>query len=38
MRVTNKKDYLTLDSDDDDDADLRYYYGDTMIAQIQQDL
>ena len=37
MMVTNLKDYLTLD-DNDDDADFRYNYRDTMIAQFKQDL
>ena len=31
------KDYLTLD-DNDDDADFRYKYRDTMIAQFKQNL
>ena len=37
MMVTNMKDYLTLDNNDDD-ADFRYDYSDTMIAQYKQDL
>ena len=37
MMVTNMKDYLTLDLDDGD-ADFRYSYGDTTIAQFKQDL
>ena len=36
MLVTNMKVYVTLDPDDD--ADFRYTYGDTMIAQFKQDL
>ena len=35
--VTIMKDYLTLD-DNDDDADFRYNYRNTMIAQFKQDL
>ena len=34
--VTNMKDYLTLD-DDDDDADFRYNCRVNMIAQFKQD-
>ena len=37
MMVTNMKDYLTLD-EKDDNADFRYDYRDTMIAQFKQDL
>ena len=37
MMVTNMKDYVTLDPDDDD-ADFTYNYRDTMIAQFKQDL
>ena len=37
MLVTNMKDYLTLD-DNDHDADFRYKYRDTMIAQFTQGL
>ena len=36
MMITNMKDYVTLDLDDYD-ADLRYNYRDTMIAQFKQD-
>ena len=37
MRVTNLKDYVTLDPDDDDVA-FRYGYRDTMIGQFKHDL
>ena len=37
MMVTIMKDYNTLERDDDD-ADFRYGYRDTMIAQFKQDL
>ena len=37
MMVTNMKDYVTLDCDNVD-ADFRYSYRDTMIAQLKQDL
>ena len=37
MMVTKLKDSLTLD-DNDDDADFRYSYRDTMITQFKQDL
>ena len=37
MIVTNMKDYVTLDPDDDD-ADFRYNYADTMTAHFKQDL
>ena len=37
MMVTITKDYVTLDPDDND-ADFRYGYGPTMIAQFKQDL
>ena len=37
MTVTNVKDYVTLDTDDNY-ADLRYRYTDTMIAEFRQDL
>ena len=37
MMVTIMKDYVTLDTDDDD-ADFRYDYRNTMIAQYNQDL
>ena len=39
MMVTKMKDYVRLDLDDDDvdDADFRYDYRDTMIAQFKQD-
>ena len=37
MMVTNMKDYVTLDPIDFD-ADFRYDYRDTMIAQFEQDL
>ena len=37
MMVTNMKDYLMLD-ENDDDADFRCNYRDTMIAQFKQDL
>ena len=36
MKVRNVKDYVTLDPDDDD-ADFRYKYRDTMIAQFKQE-
>ena len=36
MMVTNMKDYVTLDPDDDDDADFRYNDRDSMIAQFKQ--
>ena len=35
--VTSMEEYVTLDPDDDD-VDFRYYYRDTMIAQLKQDL
>ena len=34
--VTNMRDYVTLDPEEDD-ADFRYGYRDTMIAQFKQD-
>ena len=37
MMVTNLKNYLTLDNDDDD-ADFRYKYRDNMIGQFKQAL
>ena len=37
MMVTNMKDYVTLNFDDTD-ADFRYGYRDTMIAQFKKDL
>ena len=37
LMVTIMKDYLTID-DNDDDADFRHKYRDTMIAQFKQDL
>ena len=37
MTVKNMEDYLPLD-DNDDDADFRYNYRDTIIAQFKQDL
>ena len=37
MMVANMKDYVTLDPDDDD-ADVRYGYIGTTIAQFKQDL
>ena len=37
MLVTNMKDYVTLNPDDDD-AVFRFGYKDTTIAQIKQDL
>ena len=37
MMITNMKDYVTLDPDDDD-ADFTYSCRDTMIAQFKQDL
>ena len=36
--VSNMKYNLTLDENDDDDADFRYNFRDTMIAQIKIDL
>ena len=36
MMVTNMKDYITLDLDDDD-ADFRHDYRDTIIARFKQD-
>ena len=36
--VKNKKDCVTLNPDDEDDADFRYNSRDTMIAQIKQNL
>ena len=36
MMVTNMKDYVTLDPDDDD-ADFRFIYRVTTIAQFKQD-
>ena len=36
MMVTNSKDYVTLD-DDDDDADFKYNNRDNMKAQFKQD-
>ena len=38
MMVTNMKDHVTLDPGDDYDAEFRYGYRDTMIAQFEQDL
>ena len=35
--VTNLKDYVALDPDDYD-TEIRYNYGDTMIAQFKEDL
>ena len=35
MMVTNTKDYVTLDPDDDD-FDFTYGYRDTMVAQFEQ--
>ena len=37
LLVTNMKDYVTIDLDDDDN-DFRYGYRDTMIAHFKQDL
>ena len=37
MKITNMKDYVTLDPDDDD-ADFRYEYRDTTITIFKQDL
>ena len=38
LMVTKLKEYVRLDPDDDDDADFRFGYRDTIIAQFKQDL
>ena len=38
MMITNMKDYVTLDDDDNDDPDFGFNFEDDMIAQFKQDL